>query len=348
MAHRIHFTVADLARTRVDTTPRPMSELLNALHTLRQPTQSVRFGAWRRQVFDGLPGRAGMIFDLVPVYGWSPSFLTPRVTESPEAALETVRSAAPSAVRGDLAEIAENQPLPPWTHQLGRDRRLWRHLCDTYDLVYDQVLAPWWPHVCTEIAADRLLRERVLCSGGVEALFASLSPRFVQWKAPVLEIRTSCDADLYLEGRGLLLVPSPFAITPMVCCDDRQPQPVVTYPIGARSLGPLTTVPPTTPPGRAPAGSLATLIGSTRAAVLHTIAEYPGCTTKELAARAGVAPSTASEHATVLREAGLCHTHRHRNTALHSPTPLGIALVNRPASAVPPAVLGEAVAAARG
>jgi DNA-binding MarR family transcriptional regulator len=62
--------------------------------------------------------------------------------------------------------------------------------------------------------------------------------------------------------------------------------------------------------------------------VLTAIAEHPGCSTKELAAFAGLASSSASEHATVLREAGLITTTRHRNTALHSPSQLGLNLLN--------------------
>ncbi len=70
------------------------------------------------------------------------------------------------------------------------------------------------------------------------------------------------------------------------------------------------------------------LLGATRAAVLAAAAEHPGCGTKELAALARISPSSVSEHATVLREAGLLTTFRHRNTALHTSTDLGTALLN--------------------
>ncbi|WP_327585621.1 helix-turn-helix domain-containing protein [Nonomuraea sp. NBC_00507] len=67
--------------------------------------------------------------------------------------------------------------------------------------------------------------------------------------------------------------------------------------------------------------SPASVLGRTRAAVLHAIAEHPACSTKELAAHIGIAPASASEHTTRLREAGLVHTVRSRNMALHSPPP---------------------------
>ncbi|MEK8144171.1 winged helix-turn-helix domain-containing protein [Streptomyces sp. M10(2022)] len=84
---------------------------------------------------------------------------------------------------------------------------------------------------------------------------------------------------------------------------------------------------PAPPRARSP---LASLLGPMRAAVLHAIAERPGCSTKELAALTGIAPSSASEHATTLRTAGLIRTVRHRNTALHSPTTVGVGLLNAP------------------
>jgi DNA-binding transcriptional ArsR family regulator len=66
--------------------------------------------------------------------------------------------------------------------------------------------------------------------------------------------------------------------------------------------------------------------GSTDARPL--IAEHPGCLTKELARLAGVAPASASEHATVLRKAGLIETVRGRRGVQHSLTGLGINLLN--------------------
>src|SRR5438093_1585493 len=74
-----------------------------------------------------------------------------------------------------------------------------------------------------------------------------------------------------------------------------------------------------------PAGGLAGLLGATRARVIRAVAA--GCTTTELARALGIAPATASEHATMLRKSGLISTQRHRNTALHTLTPLGIALI---------------------
>jgi DNA-binding transcriptional ArsR family regulator len=102
------------------------------------------------------------------------------------------------------------------------------------------------------------------------------------------------------------------------------PQPLVSYPAGVEH--PIHGLSVLTP--RQGSTAVSALLGNTRAAVLNVIAEHPGCSTKELAALAGISPPSASEHATVLRRAGLIHTRRHRNVALHSATHLGIALLN--------------------
>jgi DNA-binding transcriptional ArsR family regulator len=174
------------------------------------------------------------------------------------------------------------------------------------------------------------VRMRQVLHGGVEQLLSQANPHRMYWNPPVLEIPTRGDNNeynLHLDGRGLLLVPSAMLTRPVVHYD-AEPQPAVTYPVSYdRPLRRLTAFAPKPAPTRATA-PVAALLGHTRAAVLNAIAEHPGCSTKELAAFTRLAPSSASEHATVLREAGLITTIRHRNTALHSPSQLGLNLLN--------------------
>ncbi|WP_322656373.1 helix-turn-helix domain-containing protein [Streptomyces justiciae] len=54
-----------------------------------------------------------------------------------------------------------------------------------------------------------------------------------------------------------------------------------------------------------------------------------GATTTEAARHAGVTPTTASHHTTLLRDAGLITSHRYANTVVHTLTPLGAALLRR-------------------
>ncbi|MFI6000323.1 winged helix-turn-helix domain-containing protein [Streptomyces sp. NPDC051366] len=83
---------------------------------------------------------------------------------------------------------------------------------------------------------------------------------------------------------------------------------------------------------------LTALLGRTRAIVLCAIADHPACTTTQLAAHAGISPASASEHAGILRRAGLTTLTRDRKAVLHTPTHTGLALLDtgqagRPAEA---------------
>ncbi len=329
MVYRIHFTAQDLARTRVAEAPLPLSELGTAMRTLQDRSRPLLFDAWRARVLGRLPAAARMTLSLIPPVGWSPTFLNlPRAGE-PGELFEEVRRTPRRVIAEELAAIAEHQPLPPWARGLPEDPALLERLYDGLEQLHASLLAPYWERIGDYLAADRTVRTRQVLSGGVETLLVQANPRWIRWNAPVLEVRMANDAerDLHLTGQGVLLVPSVFGSRSFVD-EDALPRPVVTYPVGhdepPRRLALLA------PPAGAvrPGAALAALLGRTRATVLSAVAEHPDCSTKELAARAGVAPASASEHATVLRAAGLIRTVRHRNAALHSVTRLGTALLD--------------------
>lgn len=330
MVYRIHFTVDDLARTRVASAAPPLMELGAAVRTLQQPDPSVRFGAWRRRALAGLRPEARMVLDLIRARRWAPDFLTHGEAGSPQEVLERVRATPRSRIRDDLAHVAAAWPLPRWARHLADDRDLFRQLCDSLDHTYSVLLSPHWAQITGNATAEGGMRTRQALAGGIEELLASANPRCIRWNAPVLEVTmpSGLDDDLFLEGRGLLLVPSYFGARWSALCTGSEPQPVLTYPAHTRDTRRLFAPPPHAEDERSSA--LAALLGQTRAAVLTAIAEHPGCSTKELAVLARVAPPTASEHATILRRAGLVHTARHRNTALHTLTALGATLLDSP------------------
>jgi DNA-binding transcriptional ArsR family regulator len=68
------------------------------------------------------------------------------------------------------------------------------------------------------------------------------------------------------------------------------------------------------------------LIGRTRSAIMEAMRD--GATTSELARRVQVSAACASQHASVLRGAGLITTRRLDNRVLHTLTPLGHALLD--------------------
>ncbi|MEU0785722.1 helix-turn-helix domain-containing protein [Streptomyces sp. NPDC006173] len=327
MVYRIHFTVQDLARTRVAEEPMPLHELELAARALQSRSQPARLDAWRHRARAQLSPQARMALALMPAVGYSPSFISPVQVGPVEELLEHVRSAPRERVRASLLEIAHSRPLlPAWAHRLADDSTLLAELCTGLSHLYACLLAPYWAQFTERLTVDRTLRLQQFLTGGVEQLLTQANPQWMRWRPPVLEIRMvgGADRDLHLNGKGFLLVPSMFCTRAIVTAG----QPVaVSYPVfldkGPRELIALASV-----PGQArPSGAL-TLLGRTRTAVLATIAEHQGCSTKELAARAGIAPASASEHATVLRQAGLIRSLRHRNSVQHSLTSLGLGLLN--------------------
>ncbi|MFD9429002.1 MULTISPECIES: helix-turn-helix transcriptional regulator [unclassified Streptomyces] len=336
MPLRIHFTLDDLARTRIADGPAPCIELSTAARQLQERTQLVRLGAWRHRTLSSLHPASRMVFALMPRRGRTTDFLSGTNGATPAELLEQIRSTPRSRLRASLEHTAQYQPLPSWAHKLPDDPLLLQQLCDSLEHVAGRALIPHWQEVQAMTAADAAVRSRQMLSGGVETLLSRINPRRIRWRAPVLEVAmiSRLDTDVHLAGQGMLLQPSVFAVEAPVVDLDAVPQPVLTYPVAQLQEGTATPLFAVPPPGEGRAASAVDVIGSmlghTRAAVLSTIARHPDCSTQQLAALVGIAKASASEHATTLRNAGLINTHRDRHTTAHIATPTGIAVLNAP------------------
>ncbi|MFC0530982.1 ArsR/SmtB family transcription factor [Phytohabitans kaempferiae] len=184
-------------------------------------------------------------------------------------------------------------------------------------------VAPYWDRLVSYLEAERTMRGRLVVTGGVESLLVSLHPRAI-WKPPVLEIPGKEHGEFHLDGRGLVLIPSVFLAgqTVFIAAQLGSGRPALVFPAPpAPETAPLLWREPDTS-----SQALAALIGRTRAAVLQELTN--SATTGELAQRLGISSAGASQHTTVLRQAGLITTRRNRNSVLHMPTPLGLALLN--------------------
>ncbi|MEU7327357.1 winged helix-turn-helix domain-containing protein [Streptomyces parvus] len=327
-------TADDLARVRVAEAPMPLVDLTTAARQLRRRTQPARLDAWRRRSLPLLSSQARMVLSMVPLYGTLPDFLDPQGSSSPEQELERVRAIPRRRIAADLAAVSETEQLPAWTQRLADDAELREAFHDGWAHLYEVLLQPYWTPITNLQSSDRMLRLRQFLTGGVETLLAQANPHWVQWKPPVLEIRTvlaSTVHDLHPRGRGLLLVPSLFQTTSAAVFDDGSAQPIVTYPSGGHDrLASLALLTPAPSPGGL-SSPVAALLGRTRTAVLETVTTHSGSTTTEIARLLRISPASASEHATVLREAGLIQTARHGNRVLHTSTELGRNLLNIPA-----------------
>ncbi|TQK44490.1 ArsR family transcriptional regulator [Streptomyces sp. SLBN-118] len=324
---RIHFTGDDLARVRMAARPDVLWEAILSFHRLRERRRALMFGEWRAETRVRLSGETRLLAALVPPRGYFPDFLTPSEGACGlEASLEALRATPPGRLHSELALAAAGRAaapgLPGRLSALaeGRPEAL-AGLVGALRSYHRAAIEPYWPHIQATVEADRAVRGRALLDGGAGELLASLPP-VLRWRAPVLEADYPAERELHLNGRGLLLQPSFFCRgTPVVYRDTGLP-PVLVYP-AAHSCAPAF--------GESGDPSLGKLVGHTRSVVLQAI-RY-GCTTSELARRAGVSLASASQHAAVLREAGLVVTLRHGNAVLHTVTPLGAALLRGGATA---------------
>ncbi|SDD12836.1 ArsR/SmtB family transcription factor [Actinokineospora iranica] len=317
---RIHFTSADVSRISVADGPDPLWEALLSLHLLQERDSSLVFGEWRRLVRKARPARVRLLLELAPPVGYSPDFLTPGRGDGDLGTLvDRMLSTPRRNLRDDLTHLVRERPVTPWTRSLASgDLGALEQLRMAMTTYYETAIGPYLTRMRTQIEADRTRRARALLDGGVDRLLSTLHPS-ARWDSPVLTVLQYTDQDLYLGGRGLVLLPSLFCRGHPITLKDDGRAPVLVYSI-TPSLGWLNATDPVA------ADPVAGLLGPTRATCLRACVQPR--TTTDLARHGGISLSAASRQATALREAGLVATFRHRNMAHHQITALGIAVLN--------------------
>jgi DNA-binding transcriptional ArsR family regulator len=324
---RIHFTADDLGRVRLAPAVDSMWEITLSLHLLPKRESPLVFDHWRGQVRNAI-GRSGadsmlsLLLAIDPPASYFPDFLTPFGYRGDFAeGIEAIRSTPAGQFREQLALLSRNRTLPIPARSLATgDGEAIERLVEALRTYHAIALAPFQRQIDYRIAAVRDWHREHLTTGGSEALLRSLAP-LGRWEPPVLEFPFPSDADLHLDGRGLLLVPSFFCVGAPVKYFSEELPPTVVYPI--------THDPGWSVPSPAEVGdSLSLLIGGTRAGILHHIASSGAASTQDLAGRLHVAAATASYHTKVLREAGLITSRRDGALVVHRVTLVGAALLN--------------------
>ena len=319
---RIRFTVDDICNTRIVDAPDPLWEIVASLHRLQTSAGREKYAEWHRQVRRDMtadrlgPALRATLLPLMPRAAYFPDFLTPpRVTDA-ATGIDRVLATPPRRMRHELERLRAPAGAGAWVDDLaaGRPEAVSR-LGTVLNRWFELALRPQWEAIDAAVASERSLRAAKVLSGGAGHLLDDLGPTMT-WRAPVLSITGyPTDRELHLNGRGITLIPSYFLWRTPITLADPDLQPVLVYPALR---------------GPAPAGprdrDLAPLLGRTRLAVLRLTVDG-GATTTELARRARISPATASQHATVLRNAGLITSRRDGNLMLHSLTGLGADLL---------------------
>jgi DNA-binding transcriptional ArsR family regulator len=322
---RIRFTSEDIGRTRVAAGPDPLWELVLALQMLTPQRGDLLFSGWRAEAAGTLRrARLGpslrLLLALTPNVGYFPDFLNPiDAAHGLEHGLEAVRRTSKPTLQREMCRLARTPRLPVHARNLADgDSATLAELTDSMRACNDALVVPYRHNIETAVQRDRAAKVNALAGSGVEGLLQSLCP-LASWSAGELRVPTHRDQELHLDGRGLLLIPSYFCVSGPLTMFDPTLTPVLIYPVDRQ---------PDTLPVRAQSQpeALCALIGTTRAAVLEGVATRPR-TTNELAQRVGISPASASEHAGVLRRAGLVASYRQGHRMHHYPTALGLALL---------------------
>jgi DNA-binding transcriptional ArsR family regulator len=320
---RFHLGPDDLARSRFAISP--LMELQMSLTALREPERYAMHAPWMARARPRLAGLDLTLLEtLVPARGWVPDFAAPPPREpapEPAAEIERVRTSDPELVRAEIGWIWP-RAAPPVLRPLVEDTpRALDALAHTMREYWERALAPEWPAIRQTLTADIRRRAAHLAAGGIRAALRALHPDVALAEDQrAIELSSTVDADVRLDGRGLLLIPSAFWWPRSSAIVDPPWQPCLIYsPDGVAALW----EPDATEPERA----LQALLGRGRARVLGGL-DVPVATT-ELARRLGLSPAGVSAHLRVLTGAGLASAAREGRSVLYSRTPLGESLWRR-------------------
>jgi DNA-binding transcriptional ArsR family regulator len=325
MVWRIHFSEADLARVQVSPTLGPLAETVLALALLRCSSQPrTMLSEWRGQV--RVTPQMRPLTALIPpdCNGVDlPTLVgeTATIEQGVQALLDVPRE----HLLVEMEWIDRRRRLPPlaWAMAEAGGRP---ELAEATQVAYQELIQPFWPRIRASLHAEQAARRRTLAAEGPGALLASLQGPLIRWRPPVLEILRPGQVEMELGGRGIALVPSVFvgrAPSLHENPNDEDEKPRLILPAEGAGRARLWAV--SRGLGGSRGSALAALVGRNRAAVLQSIAD--GCTTTELARRVGISLAAASQHASVLRRAGLIATRRQGSAVLHVLTPLGAELL---------------------
>lgn len=322
----VRFTMDDLARVSFGAGPAPLVETVLGFAELRHRARRPVPDNWARSARQVFPAAARPLRDLIPVSGPWPEFLDPAVADLDEG-LEIVSATSRPRLRRQLAISWRRSARPPvWLRALADgDREALTTVVRALRAFYLACVAPAWPEIEASFRGDVADRIVALARGGLGDFFGTLHPDLalrdgLLQRSERALARAGRRAEYQLEGQGLQILPSMLWSGPPLF-SIHPPDPLVStmiYPARRDFRAGNGTRPP----------DLDAVLGRTRAGVLRALTLHDSCGTSELAARAGISVSSASEHATALRGAGLIRTERHGQGVRHSLTVLGHGLLS--------------------
>jgi DNA-binding transcriptional ArsR family regulator len=301
----------------------PMFEVTRSAKALKDPAAAALHLPWMERALPKLDG-----LDLAPLLAlqdapfYNPDFVNPPPS-SPlvefEDEIETMLATPDEQIVAEVRYAYRGERLPAVLKPfVAEPRTAIEDLAMLMREYWQRCHAEHWPRLRSLLEHDVLYRSRQIADGGTARLFCDLADG-VSWSDGVLNVGGSCDGELDLDKRGLLLMPSVF-VWPKVTALTQEPwQPTLVYP--ARGIGMLWSPEESSAPD-----ALERLVGRTRAALLSAL-DSPRSTT-ELAGELGLSAGGVSQHLGVLRDAGLVCGRRVARSVLYLRSAEGDALVD--------------------
>jgi DNA-binding transcriptional ArsR family regulator len=321
---RVPFTAEDVARTRFAPSPAPMLELTAAVAMLQR--HDPLFALWRRRAARALPRSATPLLELVPANLAGPLFLDP-VSQGFDDGLDIALSTPTPVVQAELRRVFGGRPRAgSWLRALSdRDTAAWQRLRGALESGYDILLGADWSRIRACYQAELELKGRQWACDGAGAVLTSIHPGS-HWDGSALNIPVESRLLIDLGGRGVTLMPSVFWRGRPMFTWHPDGSLVIVYPAATPLPLAATGAGSSAGANASSHSSVGALLGSTRAGVLAAAAS--ASTTTELARAAGVSLASASEHATILRNAGLITSRRQGRQVSHAITWLGQQLLH--------------------
>ena len=209
---RLTFTTADWPLVRFAEAPAPVLETVLGIAELRNRRAGTGGRRWAEQARRSFPPAARPLLDVITAQGPWPEFLD-YATPDMDEALEMIAATPKALLRTQLASSwRRSAPPAPWIQDLAvGDRDAMGLLVRGLRAFYLGCIAPRWPLIHGVFHGDLTGQLAVLAQGGLGQVFGSLHDELAL-RDGALE-RTSArsagvPADLSLDGRGLLIVPS--------------------------------------------------------------------------------------------------------------------------------------------
>jgi DNA-binding transcriptional ArsR family regulator len=228
----------------------------------------------------------------------------------------------PEALELEIREVWRHAEVSPRAQALlATGCKAPRILAEVAYEYWTVAVEPYWHGIRAVFEDDVAFRVSELTRAGMAMMVAGMHPTLTMRGEYIVTDKTCKNPEeTYLDGAGMLMVPSVFGWPFIMWCTAPGSAPHLIYP--ARGVGKLWS---REMPGTADQDPLAALLGRSRAAILVAL-DLPTCTT-DLAGRLAQSAPAVSQHLAVLKQNGLVTSWRAGRRVLYQRTDLATSIV---------------------